>query len=66
VRWIPERGFIADADGTWFEIIIWEFSVKTKAKSLASARYQTWLEFHDSYDISFIDFCKACKVRKAA
>jgi hypothetical protein len=56
------RGYIGKNPIKWYHIIIWDFNLKVKSDSRGAARYEAWLNFHDSYDISFLDFCKQSRI----
>lgn len=46
----------------WYRVLIWDFDIRCKAGSRGAARYETWLNFNDAYDIPFGEFCKQSKV----
>jgi hypothetical protein len=56
-------GYYARNPKRWYSVEIMGFSLNVKADSRGAARYEAWLNFHDSYDIPFGEFCKlsSCK-----
>ena len=49
----------------WYRVLIWDFEVLCKADSRGAARYETWLNFHDAYDLPFGEFCRQSRVLSA-
>lgn len=58
MRDIPNKGYIGSNPIRWYVLYIWDFTVKVKSNNRNAAKYEAWLNFHDAYDISFIEFCK--------